>query len=233
MSPIQVSPSPAKIWYPSTDKSFFVGVVGSTLYTKGPRRVSPTCAVGNRQTDLALAGDPAMAHESAPASLSCVPGAPGKHCLRQSPTEEKAFVEVQVSRKEVPAHQWNNNKKTQIWTHWRGLRGIVWLHPRYPSPKAAQLRPREILLAVISTGGESDRLWVSAQLPQWCGMLPKKLISLSPHPDCWTVCSMTWGQEEMGEQQIRLSGGIKGTWILLTTLWDPSRSPWASCWGLC
>ena len=44
----------------------------------------------------------------APASLGRVPpfdlGASGEHCFRQSPANEKTFVEVQVSSREVPVH---------------------------------------------------------------------------------------------------------------------------------
>ena len=33
--------------------------------------------------------------------------APGKHCLRQTPMDERSFVEVQISRGGVSANSWN------------------------------------------------------------------------------------------------------------------------------
>ena len=50
------------------------------------------------------AEDPAVACELTPAPLSHGAGAPGKHCLRQSSMDKRAFVEVQVCREEVPPH---------------------------------------------------------------------------------------------------------------------------------
>ena len=44
-----------------------------------------------------------MAHELTLAPLGCVLAAPGKHHLRQSPTDERAFLEAQVSSTEIPA----------------------------------------------------------------------------------------------------------------------------------
>ena len=51
--------------------------------------------------------------------LGYSPAVPRKYYLRQSPTDEKAFVEVQVSRREVPAHQWSKKKKKKerVWMH--------------------------------------------------------------------------------------------------------------------
>ena len=62
-----------------------------------------------RQT-LVLTLDPAMAREPAPVPLGCGPGVPGKHCVRQSRMDKRALVEVQVSSREVPAHDWSKNK---------------------------------------------------------------------------------------------------------------------------
>lgn len=51
---------------------------------------------------------PAMGHEVdcelAPAPLNHYLGAPGKHWFRKSPTDERAFVEVQDFVRKVPAH---------------------------------------------------------------------------------------------------------------------------------
>lgn len=44
----------------------------------------------------------------------------GKHCRRQSPTDDRVFVEVQVSR-EGASTLFQENNILQIWTHWRGV----------------------------------------------------------------------------------------------------------------
>lgn len=71
---------------------------------------------------------------------------------------------------------------------------MAWLYPQPPSPKATGLKPREISLAHLSQDsptGHSRSMWESPQLPQPCEMLPKELISLSPHPDPWIMSWMT------------------------------------------
>lgn len=45
-----------------------------------------------------------VAHELAPATLGHGLGISGEHCLKQSPTDERSFMEVQVSRGEVLAY---------------------------------------------------------------------------------------------------------------------------------
>lgn len=57
--------------------------------------ISPTHVSGHRHTDLILAVDPPMAHELVPALLKHGPGASGENYLRQSPTADREFVEVQ------------------------------------------------------------------------------------------------------------------------------------------
>lgn len=46
------------------------------------------------------------------------PGAPGEHCLGQSPTDDRAFVEVQVSRGKVPALHWSKNHASSDTLEW-------------------------------------------------------------------------------------------------------------------
>lgn len=50
------------------------------------------------------AEDPAVGCVLTPGPLSHGAGAPGKHCLRQSFMDKRAFVELQVCREEVPQH---------------------------------------------------------------------------------------------------------------------------------
>ena len=71
-----------------------------------PEGVSTTHTLGKGHIDLVPGMAPGVACEPVPASLGHSPGAPGKHCLRQSPTDVRTSVEVQVSRGKVPTHHW-------------------------------------------------------------------------------------------------------------------------------
>ena len=69
-------------------------------------RVSPTVALGNGHTYFGPTVDPAVAHESTPASLS---QEPLESTVLDNHLWMRVFVEVQVSSKEVPAHSWRKN----------------------------------------------------------------------------------------------------------------------------
>ena len=74
--------------------------------------VSPTCALSNGQTDLSPTFDPDVTCEPALASLYWNPGTHEEHCLR--PMDERAFVEVQISRREDPPLSWGKNKQKEF-----------------------------------------------------------------------------------------------------------------------
>lgn len=93
----------------------------------------PTCTSDDRQETSMLAVDHERTHELTPVPLGCGPRAPRKHHLRQMSLDNTAFVEVQVSGREVPEHYWS--KKVRIWMHWRVLKEQFDLHQ--PSPKVA------------------------------------------------------------------------------------------------
>lgn len=58
--------------------------------------------------NLTPAAGATVAHEPTGFCLSWYsPEAPGKHCVRQSPVDEKTYVEVLVSRGKVPALCWS------------------------------------------------------------------------------------------------------------------------------
>lgn len=104
--------------------------------------------------------------------------------------------------------------------------GTVWLHLYHPSPKVALLRAkRDHLGWRFPPQGVSESMWASPQLPQLCGILPKRLISLSSLPEYWVASCMTEVWEEAGKVA---DGTLAGTQILLTRSQTPSRSPLAS-----
>lgn len=103
--PCQCPPLPTKrtIWHPSTEKSAFVGVVGSSTICQGTLDES-----GNRHTDLSPYCGPCSGLCLALALLGHSLEAPGKHCPRQSATDERTFVR---SRFQVEKFQYNVGAK--------------------------------------------------------------------------------------------------------------------------
>ena len=101
------TPALTMLWHPSIDKSAFVGEVGSSTICQGTQRESHPAMhlVIGRQTSVP-ALDPAVAREPAQAPFSCCMETPENTVLDHD-TQERAFVEVQVSRREVPALCWS------------------------------------------------------------------------------------------------------------------------------
>ena len=97
----------------SMNKGVFEVIVGSSTICQGIKEKSHPLvhqAIG-RQT-MVLAVDPVVVHGLASAPLGCGPEAPREHWLRQFPRYERALVEVQVYREEVPAHY--RSKKIRV-----------------------------------------------------------------------------------------------------------------------
>lgn len=55
-------------------------------------------------------------------------------------------------------------------------------------PAQGQERPSWLVISPTEVG---KNMWVSAQLPELCGTLPKRLISLLPHPEYQVASCMT------------------------------------------
>lgn len=64
------------------------------------------CQVTNIQTSVP-AMNPGVAHELALAPLDYGLEAPGKQHLRQSSMNKRPIVEVHISMREMPTHQWS------------------------------------------------------------------------------------------------------------------------------
>lgn len=79
-------------------QKFLCGSQGTTNHMlRGPGGILPPCALDNRHADLCPGCGPCCGCSPSQPWL----GAPGEHRLSPSPTDEEAFVEVQVSSKEV------------------------------------------------------------------------------------------------------------------------------------
>lgn len=84
------------------DQSTFLGATGSSITCQGTWEESLPPIHQVKGTQISV--PPAVAHKSALVPLGCGLGAAGEHCLRQSPTDERASVSIQVLNRELPAH---------------------------------------------------------------------------------------------------------------------------------
>lgn len=102
------SAPPKTIWHPATYKSVFVGAMRSSTICQGnwEQSWSPVHQEIGIPTSVSDA-DPAVAHEMTSTPLGYNLGLLGEHCLRQSPMDERTFVEAHVSSEEVPLHHWS------------------------------------------------------------------------------------------------------------------------------
>lgn len=150
-------------------KKCLCGAVRSSTMHRGAWKEScpPMHQVIGKQTSVSAVG-PAVVHKLSPVHLGHGPGAPDEHCLRQSPMDERAFVEVQASSREVIAHWWK--KKNPRWDTLERVRGTVWCYPYHPFPKVAELCAK---IDLLSPTRESERVWVSKKF--------QKSIVLSPY----------------------------------------------------
>ena len=121
------------------DKSAFVGVVWSSAICQGPGSLADTCM----GTDLGSNCEFEVACERTPIHLSHYPGSSKKCCLRQSPPDIWAFVEVQVFQQRSYNISWK--KKKYNFVALEKVEETVWLYLHYPS-KAAQLSTKTELL---------------------------------------------------------------------------------------
>lgn len=96
------SSSKTTILHPSMDQRAFLGATGSSITCQGnwEESLPPICQVKGTQISVL----PAVAHKPALVPLGCGLGPPGEHSLRQSPTDERVFVGVQVLSQELPAY---------------------------------------------------------------------------------------------------------------------------------
>ena len=145
--------------------------------------------------------------------------------------DKQAFVEVQVLRGQSALHRcWKNFKTINKHTNTsldvlESVRNILILLTS-PFPKGRTVRCQvKSSQPVISSAGESESMWVSVQLPQLCGTLPKRPIFLSSHSEYWVKSCITGRQEEARRVADKTPGKtVKGMWIIITALWIPSRN---------
>lgn len=106
---------------------------------------------------------PTVAYELSPAPLGFSPGVPGEHYLGQSPTEDRALVEVQI-----PVE--GKKKKKSLDARER-IKERVQVYPISPLPQDSTVH--RFSPATISP---------STQFPELCRILPESSC-LSTHPE--------------------------------------------------
>ena len=87
-----------------TKRSAFAGAVGSVPYAREPGGSHPheDWAVGRQAAVPAMGTTGNFEPVLAPRGYD--PGGPAEHSWEWPPMDKKAFVEAQVSRREIPAH---------------------------------------------------------------------------------------------------------------------------------
>lgn len=129
-------------------------------------------------------------------ALSCEPGVPWKNWFRWSPMDQRTFVEVQDSNREVAVQK----KNSEIGCPGKNERNKLTSYTSRP-PHGGTTWYQEGLLScefslrdgVVVTKG------MSSQLPQMCGALPKS-PSLSPSIQRTVEICTTRGCRKLGEQ---------------------------------
>ena len=148
----------------------------------------------------------------------------GRHCFRQSPKDERDFVEVQVSGGEVLAHCWSKNVCLDTVER---VKRTTWLYPHKASPRVAQLRAKgeHFSLRFLLWGKQwehvseylaSSVVWDAAKEAHF-SLTPYRVLYHELHD-----LGMGKGWRVAGRTQTR----HKRLWILLTLLWTPSKAHW-------
>ena len=192
------------IWYPSTDKSAFVGAVGSSTIHQETQEKShpPMCWVIGMQI-LVPAVDPEWPMNWLQPLLAMVCEALENTVLDNHPWTRDLLWKSRFPTDKCQ-HTTEAKQKVNLDTMER-VRGTFWHFSNYLSPKAVKLRAKRDLARDFYHS--EKRECVSAQLPQLCRLLPKTLISLLPHPQYWIVSSVYWGWGETGRRADRILRG--------------------------
>lgn len=175
--------------------------MGSSTTSQGIQEQShpPGHQVIDMQT-LVPAVDPAVASEPAPAPLGHDPGAPGKHSQPVTHRWESLCGSSGFQRKTSSTLLGEKDANLNA-LKWVG--GIVWLYPRRPSPKMAQLRAKRDLLDCpgFILWGE----WAPS-FPSYSGCYQRgPCLSYSIlNAKSW---AHDWGQEEGGRAEDGTLGG--------------------------
>lgn len=99
-------------WYPHTDKSASLGPMdSSTIHQQTQEKCHPPTELARGIQTSVLVVDPSLTCGLSPGPLGHVPRSPRKHHLRQSLTDDRAFVELWVSNWEIPAYFWSKKYK--------------------------------------------------------------------------------------------------------------------------
>lgn len=105
------SPLSTIIWHPPIDNRAFLGAVESNIIWQGVCAYPCIC---NRRGDLGPSCGPCSDSSTSSILSGCNLEGTGNDCLRQPPTDDRAFVEVQVSSIEVTAQCWSKKENISL-----------------------------------------------------------------------------------------------------------------------
>lgn len=162
---------------------------------RGLEGISLTHASSNRHTDLGPSCEPSSGPWLGSSLSLPQPRSLGEHCLGPSPTDEKLLW-----KSSSPAKKFQHaiGTKRKMFGCIREGKWTIWLYPHHLSPKVAQLSAKTNF--PFPAIGERKSVRVSTGLPQTDRTLPKRLISLLPHPEYWVMSYMTGSRKRPGER---------------------------------
>lgn len=178
LSLIQVLSPSTTIWHSSSDKSVFVGAVGSSTICQGTQEESrlPMHWIPGMQIWV-LTMNPAVVHEPAPAPLGHNPGDPVKLCLTQSQTKEplwKSRFQHRASRTML------KQTKYEFGHTGEGKMNSLTVPTSLTFQHGTSLGPREIFWSCDFCNEGKWECVESSRFPQLCRTLQEELSSLIP-----------------------------------------------------
>ena len=195
------------IWHPYMDKSAFVGAVGFNSICQGMQEMSHEpmhCVIGTSlsPTWWSCRGPWTSSRPSWLQSRNL-----GEHYLRQSPVVMRAFVEFQVSSREILSQCWSKkNISSDAFKRVRGI-GSHYLHHLFLNGTHLSVK-RDILTCNFSC----QRKW--EHVNEYLAFLAVQDIAKEAHFSYWLQCPESWparlgGERKLRDWQIGFLEGIK------------------------
>ena len=146
------------------------------------------------------------------------------------PMDEKAFLEVLVSKRKVLALHWGT--KSWVWMHREGVKN-TWLYLCHYFPKVAHSVPTEIFSAHdFSLRGKGACQWVPGfSSKEVCKRMSKRPISLSVYPESRVMICMTGFGKKLGkwqdsERALKGHGSYRVTYSIMKPTRELLRMPY-------
>ena len=157
---------------------------------------------------------------------SFLPSSPTEHQFWQLPTDQNTFVGAWESSTFLEQKKISQNRFIE-----EGKKNTVSLYLHHPSPKKAQFSgQRDSLGCSFSQRRKRECSEWAPGFPSCVGCCQRGPLPSHPTPEYWGDLH-DWGVKRSWEHSSQGSECIKGTWIILTTLWTLWGGWLMSQWG--